>query len=208
MPYGRRRRYRRGVRPRRRPYMKSEIKRLQTLVSDASINNTTGRVTLLNGIGEGPGIGQRVGRRIQMLSIHLRGYVQKVQANTQGLTSIRYALVLDKDPRGTAMTTAQYYNQAGSAFSMIQGRLQDNLSRFKTVCTFTIVVHGDSGSTTGAAILPWEKFCKLPYGVYYDAATATVADISRNALMLLEISDSGANMPTSELNATLRYKDP
>ncbi len=207
MPY--RRRGRKSYRRKKRgPYLRSEVKRLVVKKTLANIDDTAGRVTLLNGIAEGAGIDERVGRRVQVLSIHFRGIARKNPADVNIAQSVRYALVQDKAPTGTLPTCAQLWDTTGGLQPTVWPRLQDNLHRFKTVCTFTVVIHGDASDVTAVTLLPWEKFCKLRTNSFYLNTLGTEASMKENALYLFEVGSNGTNPAQSEFVATVRYRDP
>ncbi len=213
MPFRRRRRMgRRMVRrfPYRRRSMRSELKRSVSIIADGNVDATTGRVSLMNGIAEGAAINQRVGRRINMVSILLRGLVSKVSANTDAAVSIRFALAYDTQPGSALPVIDDFWDNSATTSNLLGPRKLDYLNRFKTLSTWTIVVHGTENVSTGSTQLPWEKYVKLRKGTYYDGVLGTIASLAKGGLYLFEqgSKQTSPQEAHSEVVATLRYKDP
>ncbi len=213
MPYSRRRYSRRRNIPYRRKPGSAESKRLTTYVANADIDNLTGRVTLLNGLDQDTSISGRQGRSVKMVSLALRGKVVKPGANLAASSAVRYAIVLDSQPTGTLPVLNDYWQiTVGSVPVMIANRNVDNMRRFKTIATWTVVIHGDANEGTAVAVtlVPWEKFVRIPYEIWFDGQDASIGSVKKNALYFFEASDTlVANVePVSGFVATLRFRDP
>ena len=93
-------------------------------------------VTLLNGVQEGTGFYNRIGRHISMKSLHVTGTFAKSGNNSVGDDYVRWAIVYDRQPSANAsLPTYQdifkAYDQGGAATAgVLSGVNLDNRERF------------------------------------------------------------------------------
>ncbi len=213
MPKYSRRKYKRGRKQttyRRKPYLKAEVKRRVVTVGQTNVDATTGQVKLFNGLTEGPAIDERIGRRVQLLSLNLRGITEKSTANLDALIAIRYALALDMQPTAILPTCANFWDNTATTSKIIGCRNQVFVSRFRTLATWTVVVHGTEGNTGGETSMPWEKYIKINQPAMYDGTDNTYASLAKNALVLFMQGNkqTAGEEAETEICGVLRYKDP
>lgn len=186
----------------------NELKGMDTLVTEASaIVNTTNdgsNTTVLNLVPPGSGSFNRVGRKIRMKSVRLRGIarLQSGQASTTGnyqFCPLRMVVVFDKQPSGALPVFSDifgYTPQTGTEASTPWANLRyDNTDRFKVLKDCLIqpsvaVASALSGGTETDSFydVPFDEYIKLKglETVYSgQSATQTIADISSGALYVI-----------------------
>lgn len=165
--------------------------------------NTTGSFTLLNATVPGASEQNRIGRKISMKSLMIRGWVRYNQAGTTpGDDLLRCIVVYDRQPNGATPVISdilQDTDQAGTASSSITANINlSNADRFKILRDWFWAVPqvvGIGGAATqngqitdcGAKEFSFKTFINLNgMETHYNAGTAgTIADISTGALFLV-----------------------
>lgn len=186
-----------------------EKKYIDTAAADYACN-TTGSVTCLNLCNEGTGVSQRVGRKICLKSVQVRGRVNPVD-NTTVDQCVRVMLIWDKQVNGVIATIAEILSAATSESFMNL----DNRERFVVIMDKQFVLGAQDSATgyTGSpTIHPINKYKKLPEGSFtiYDGTGAGIADINTGALYLVTIGDQTAASAvggTARLACRVRYTD-
>lgn len=168
-------------------------------------DSTTARIVLLNGLQQGTTASTRIGRRVTIKSIELKG---RVTAGASGTAStVRYAIVLDRQANAVTPAFTDIYDAA------LPESLRNisNKARFQVVWDSGLInLVGTSAGTTDAARRSFEFYKKVGFPVQYNAGTAgTIGDIQTNALYFVSVGDvaSGATAPTLVGQARLRYSD-
>lgn len=172
-------------------------------VIDTSVNtyqvNTTGSFTLLNGCVQGSDYDDRIGRKIVMRSVFIRGMVASEQSinmatvGAGGSTSqcARMIVFLDNQPNGAAPAVTDLLNSA-SPFSQLN---LNNRDRFRVLAdeTFAFGPMKIFGTTAGFADNQSElveRFIRLRHETIYNAGNAgTIGDINSGALYMFWIGD-------------------
>lgn len=227
---------RRGRLPANYGRSSSELKGLDTLLTQASpiVATTTGseNTSVLNLVPPGSGSYNRVGRKIRMKSVRLRGLArfQCGQAGTTGnytVYPLRMIVVLDKQPSGAQPIFSDifgYTPQTGTEASTVMSNLRyDNTDRFKVLKDVLLepdklVASALSGGTEVDSFysVKFDEYIKLNgvEAVYSgQSATQTIADISSNALYVIwraTVATSSAVHAwevTADSIARLRYYD-
>lgn len=165
-------------------------------VAGTQVYDTTGLVTLVNGIATGDLGSQRNGRKVTMVSIHLRGKIAPVDGTTQAV-GCRTMLIYDRQTNAAALTIAQVLDTSVSANSLCWNLL-DNKDRFVVLMDKYIAIGGfDTTATQTYAQSPtvsevvFHKKFNLP--VAFNTGTgATVASITTGSIYILTIGDAAA----------------
>jgi len=155
--------------------------------------DTTGTVTLLNGLATGTDATARVGRRVTLKSFHIRGVLQPkaTYPGTARARSLnRVMVVWDNNPNGG--TIAAIGDILATASSTSHQNL-NNRERFKVlmdVVTYQgACAAGSSAPEYGTDFNVVERFQRLNNDVQYGGTAATIADIQKGALLLVTIGD-------------------
>jgi len=181
--------------------------------------DTTGSITLLNGIADGTLVTQRVGRKVTIRSVQVRGIVYGTDTqSTTGADTLsnlcRVMLVWDKQANGTVMTFAQPLSATTSvSFNNLDNRerfvmlMDKHLAMGPFVYNTTATQAIGLGDNVQATI---NKYKRMPKGActIFSGTGATIGDITSGALYLVTIGSRGAaNGHTLEDITPVRYPD-
>lgn len=166
-----------------------------------AVENTGTQLQLLNGCVAGSQIFNRIGRKINLKSLQIRGFIFG-DAST-GVTRVRMVIVFDKQANGAAPTWAnimQSQNIAGTTASDVNAMVNlDNRDRFEIIrdLTYTLGPWSDTATQSYAAgtqIVNIDEFMKLGNReTVYNAGTAgTIGDIQSGSLYMFLISNQPA----------------
>lgn len=167
--------------------------------------DTTGSITLLTVITQGASVNQRVGKRIQLTSLQIRG---NVVAGSTGTTADAAILVV-YDRRPTTTTTILDVLKTVASNSMNN---DDNTGRFKILRRIDVCMTGNSTTpATGGELKDVTEYIPLKGlpTVYKALGTGAIADTEEGALYLITVGDKVAGTTSALLQATtrLRFQD-
>lgn len=154
----------------------------------------------LNGIAEGPGFYQRVGRTICMKSFYISGYVLPNAATPPDkMTVLRMAVIYDAQANGSTPVWADVfksYDNAGGVQSFALDQINpDNKDRFKLLCDWrtpllpcyssTSTIPAGTPGFNNPSNLYFQRYCPLKnLETKYNASTAVSSAIMTGALWL------------------------
>lgn len=181
---------------------------------------TTGtQLLLLNGCQVGTQNYNRIGRKIRMRSIAIRGQIQPTDT-TIAATMCRMIIVYDRQTNGAAPTYANIMQSqditgttASTAFSMVN---LDNRDRF-VIVRDKFYGFGAIDSTATQAlssaspgIYPINEYVKCKFETIFNTGSAgTVGDISSGSLYLFWVaSNASAAGVQATVSTRLRFDDP
>jgi len=212
----------------RRSNVGPELKGVDSNVNDASVlatTNTNAGIVVLNLVQQGNGSWNRVGKKITMKSVRIRGIATSTTINnaTQIQNNVmRMTVVYDKQPSSGAIPTFdQIFGntaQDGAETSrFLDGLRFDNTGRFQVIKDQ--LVTSDMAEFSGAAGLveydiPFDMFINLKgLDTIFSGQSnpMTIADISTGALYFIARADSSTattNLFSIKSSTTrLRYYD-
>jgi len=192
--------------------------------SDTSVQynlNSTGTVQLLCAPTLGTDYTNRIGRKIFINSVYIRGYATlespAIAPTTDTATPthlVRFILFVDMQPNGAAPAVTDVLTSASSVAHLNA----NNRDRFKVLwdkqaTMGPMAVVGATGvSLIDKASFPIKKFKKVRQEVIFNAGNAgTIADINTGALYLLSIANIAAGVGTDSIAAIttrVRFSDP
>lgn len=153
--------------------------------------DSTGSVTLLNGVATGTDFTNRIGRKVCWKSVLIQGFTQP-QDTTVGETLGRIMLVYDTQPNGAlpAITDVLLNNDPTSPMQL------NNRDRFKIIWDKR-VVNGVYNTTATMAvgdmtIREVRKYKKVNLDTIFDGITAAIADVQSGSIFLLTIGNNAA----------------
>lgn len=174
--------------------------------------STIGSPTLLNGIAEGSDNTQRIGRKITMRSLQLKGQVALSQVDLgvvgtypENADTIRIAIVFDKQANGVAPAVGDVWNvSGGAAFAPYSARNMDNVDRFDVLMQDQVTLNL---SGPGAAIV--DRYLKINLPVRYTGTAGAIANITTGSLYLfaLDTNGTGLNQGTFQFTHRVLYTD-
>lgn len=190
----------------RRPTMKME-KKFVDLASATYALNTTGSIALIPVVAQGAGESQRIGRKINLMSVQMHGYCLSDTATVTARG--RVMIVYDRQPNAALAAITDVLDTISS-----QSFLNDqNKNRFRVLYNRHYAFSGNiTTPATGKEIKIVDEFIKLrkletTYGV---VGTGAIGDIKTGALLLVTVGDVAAG--TADANAVLgfrvRFYDP
>jgi len=201
------------VRNRNVPGMRTEKKVIDTNSFTLAVENATGSPALINGCIAGSQNFQRIGRKVNMKSLQIRGVLYPADLTTNAELT-RMIVVYDKQANGAAPTFANVVssqNIAGTVSSLATDMINlDNRDRFEIIRD-KVFSFGFGDATSGFAPCPGSfeinEFIRLAdRPVIFNAGTAgTVGDIQSGSLYIFWISTQ-ANATGSTLQASYRLR--
>lgn len=203
-----------------RPELKSvDISAAGAIISSGL--NATPALILCNDILAGTGFNQRVGRTVNMKSIHIRGGVMWTnQAGNANGEQVRIALVYDRQPNGATPSYSDIFTSVDLSGNTGSGPLDftnvNNADRFTILCDEHIVYPSTSIANAQLAQdqtqkVTFDRFVDLKgIPVHYKAdAGAAISDIASGALFLVTSGTQAAATAGTAFNwlGRLRYTD-
>lgn len=183
-----------------------ELKTIDTGLQLPGVINAGGFLGLLNGISQGTDYTERIGRQVNLESIHLRvfGLINPI-ANPTG-DYLRTMIIVDSQPNGAAPTVADILEG-----SNITSQLNlNNRDRFTTLYnniqpieafTFT------AGALTGGSPCPTleQVYQDIDIDTTFSSNGSTIASINTNSVYILLITlNSSLNV---SYNSRIRFTD-
>lgn len=181
--------------------------------------NTTGSLTLLNGCVRGTDIGDRVGRKILVKSIYIRGYCSSelsttFTASTNAITQLlRMIVVYDNEANaGTPLIT----DILKTALSYSQLNI-DNRDRFTVLADEQYVIGAVSTNSTPALLAGSEqganvqRYIKCNHPVIYNSSNnGDYSDINTGSIWMVWIGNVAAGTGTdgnARVSTRVRFTD-
>jgi len=176
-------------------------------LAETSGTDSTGAASLalLNGVALGTDATQRIGRKTTMKSIYLRCGITSRTTNstpTNGFVTvpgqIRYLIVYDMQPNGTALTVADVFQQSGVADLMVSPLNLNNRDRFRVLTDKVTSISNSPTASIPAGASDHSRYIKIykkiNLPVIYNAGTAgTVGDIQTGSLYFISFTNCQMN---------------
>lgn len=172
------------------------------LASASYALDTTGSITLIATIAQGAATTQRVGKKIMLKSIQMRGFAFSNTATTVAEGS--YLIVYDKRPTGALPAITDILVSINStAFNN-----DTNSGRFQIIRRQDFCFAGNSTApATGKEIFPADDYIKIRKPIVYKAAaTGAIGDIEQGALYLVTCGASAAGTGAATLTVGFRTR--
>lgn len=198
---------------------RTELKAIDLAPTSVAVN-ATGIATPLCIPTVGADMQNRVGRKITIKSVYIRGLIQTIPSGTAGTAGTaaaqmcRFIILADLQPNGVTLTPTDVL---GASFT-VQSQLNlNNRDRFKIYCDKQYVFDPYMYTTTATQALanasrqiwPIKKYKKLDLEVVFNGtSTGGIADISSGALYMLWVgSNAGVAACNYSLSTRCRYAD-
>lgn len=165
--------------------------------SHSGLVSNTGVVTLISGISEGTDYDDRVGKKITLKSVQIKGFMANNDATLGDTTVIRLMIVRDNSFSGTAPAIADVLLNS-NAYSLRNPR-PDLLRKYTVLYdTFRANDRDNPHNVFG-------KYRKLNSQAIFDGAT--VADANKGALYVIMISNRSTDIPTVAWQSMVKFID-
>lgn len=176
------------------------------------VADTTGTVTLLNGIAQGDDNTNREGRQVTVTSVSIKGMLTPVDKTT-GACYCRLIVVWDSANNGGA---APAITDLLVAANSVSHNNLNNRMRFKVLMDEQYCVGGNQDTTTQAyaqspTVFTINRYMKLPPGCVttFSGTGATSASIQSGAIWMFTIGNQAADAGGAYQVATrVRFVDP
>jgi len=191
-----------------------EIKYIDTIIDD--VGSSGGNVTCLNLVATGTDNTNRIGRKIDIKSVEVKGtYNYTIDTVAAANLITRWAIVLDKQPNGALATFDQIYNTAGGASPWSMRNL-DYIERFDVLAQdlfclnpqYNAATAGDTSNGQANSYYMVDKFVKTNIGSRYDGTASNIASLETGALLFIDLTDSntGGTNASQAFYATCRVR--
>lgn len=175
----------------------------------AYANNTTGTITLLNTVAQGASTSQRIGKKIALQSIQIRGNIESDAAAV--FNDVANLIVYDKRPTGALPAITAILNTATS--SSFNNDI--NSGRFRIVRRWDeYLVGGTTLATTPyteKSGIGFDHFVSLKgmKTVYKALGTGAIDDIEEGALYFVTVGNTAAGTADAQTGCgfRLRYRE-
>lgn len=170
---------------------------------------------------QGDGVGERIGRKVSVTKIAIRGLIQYPQLSDQAdipaVPSIRLILFQDTQTNGVQATGDLLMEGSGTVAAKFNGfQNTDNFGRFRVLRDVmlrtsdpTAGTDGASTNTIGVADIPFKltyKFTK-PILVKYTADSASIAGTLDHSFHILAAASNANYAPTIAYQCRVYYQD-
>lgn len=170
--------------------------------SDVTSTGTSVNATriLLNGLSTGDSTNQRNGQSIKVTQIYCQ---LKFNLNASATdTTIRYMLILDRDPRGVIYNISDLLQDYTNYPITSPLNLDSNVRRYTVLMDRRLKLNTNYPETIRRINV------KRPIHVRYDPDdTGTITDIAYNSIYLMFLSDESTNYPTVQYYCRIRFID-
>jgi len=185
------------------------------------LNTANGNVFPTNLIAAGAGENQRIGRRIEMVSLHLKGVISQTANTTTIQDYARLAVVYDRQPNAALTTSNNIFQDiapdGASGSRPCSGVNPDQRERFLVLADIKLSLpaslhaSGATGGVDGAATtFNINRFIKLNgLTTHYQGDTGVIGDVSTGALLIVGMGNLGAGSEGWQFVGTwrIRYAD-
>ena len=207
------------------PRNSAELKSVDTVNGAATVTqaiNTTGTLTAVNLIEAGSGFNNRVGRRVEMKSLHLTGLIQPTGTGQIATDIGRIMVIYDRQPNGALPAISnilRQYDQSSTSYTTaLSGINPDQRERYLVLMDERVVLpavntSGFTGAVDGVNktfnINRYIKMANLKTHYSADSAPAVIGDIATGAVYILTLGSIASPNEGWKFTASwrLRYTD-
>lgn len=184
-----------------------EVKFFTTIISGTALNNTVGAMTSLNLVAQGTDENNRIGDRIRIRSVEIRGNV----ASTNNLENGFLALLCDKQPNGAIPAMCSDFNSTAvtpyncsSTVPPLAGCPIRNKNAAKRYTYYrekqwsaNQPVAAAQYMTTGPSGFVFKKTFSTPLEIEFSNTTGVITSVGTNDLLFAYSSYVGSNSSIS-----------
>lgn len=187
---------------------RDELKVIDTQVVTAPVL-TAGTATLLNGVAQGTDFTDRIGRKVNIRSIHLKYYIQAYNSVDVPLGDIfRIMLVWDYQTNGALAAVTDILTTA----DVLSGVNLTNRDRFKVLYdkrhTMGAIEYSAAAVAGGDSTPKFaQRYIKCNYPMVFGGTGATVGSIQTGSLILVTLMSTSATGFASNTRVRCRFSD-
>lgn len=173
-----------------------EVKEI-TNQSTGSVSST-GSVTSMTAIAEGDDLSQRTGRKVQLKSIQIRGFLTNTDLTNADASIVRMMIVRDNTYKSTAPLIADIL-QNSVPYAL---RTQEPEKKKAYTVLYDKLMGVDLNSRNQ---IIFEKYKKVSGEVIFDGTSSATGN--KGGLYLLLVSNRSSDLPICNLQVRVRYTD-
>ncbi len=163
-------------------------------------------------IPEGTGENERVGRRVLVKSIQLKGSVGADAIPDDASVPIRWGLYLDRQTNGAAATFADLFTVV-SGIEYGAMRNLDNSGRFHIICDRQLTVGRGFSTASKQDYVPVNVYFRLNHVLEFSGGTGAISELTTNNFGLYIVQGDSVGSATASTNvrfrgtSRIRYQD-
>lgn len=192
-----------------------EMKRKDVVIENAQslvLGQNLGTVTKCFHLEQGPGLEQRIGRRVLARGIHVKGHFYNKPG--QPCFFVRMLILQDKENNAATFSGDELFLKAGQPVSHTQGTesayLGINKARYRVYSDKMMKLASSSNNAENIQI--FKTFVKLNTDIRYDGNTFTSITGNNIQIAYFPVNPTGAVITTEKITAnyqsTMYYMDP
>lgn len=192
-----------------------EMKRKDVVIENVQnlvLGQNLGSITKCFHLEQGPGLEQRIGRRVLARGIHVKGHFYNKPG--QPCFFVRMLILQDKENNAATFSGDELFLKAGQAVSHAQGTesayLGVNKARYRVYSDKMMKLASSSNNAENIQI--FKTFVKLNTDVRYDGNTFSSITGNNIQIVYFPVNPTGAVITTEKITAnfqsTMYYMDP
>ena len=163
---------------------------------NSTVNNT-GVVELLSGIAEGTDYDDRIGKKITLRSVQIRGHALNNDTTLGNSTIMRLLIVRDNTLSGSAPAISDIL--LNTTVYSVRNPAPEKLK------SYTVLYDKSFDTFREKPVVRFSKYKKLGTSAIFDGAT--VADVNKGSLYAIMLSNRSSNLPTFQYQTMIKYVD-
>jgi len=199
--------------------------KLPSTISSVSAVSNLYLTSLVSKVKPGSGESQRIGNKIRVKKIQLKGYLHLPKSIVTSVNfinplsatpfydRIKIWVVLDTQCNGAAPNVEQVIQKVTNGLFMDAPRNLQYSSRYQVLSTCSIACSGRQVNQAADGVVavmgnmstPFEKFLNVDIPIVYKAATGAIGDLTENNIFIMAVTERGESQLA--LTVRVRYED-
>lgn len=190
----------------RQPFRRTKFaeKKVVDVAPSSFAADTTGSVTLLNGVATGTDFNNRIGRKTVLRSLNIIGHLIP-QDSAVANTLCRLIVVYDQQPNGAAPAITDVLDTADSRSQLNL----NNRDRFKVLVNHMVALSDNAANQVGSPSTSLVSiYRKINMETIFSGTGATAASIASGALFMITVGDNVAGAGYNfSVSTRVRFED-
>ncbi len=176
------------------------------LTNTVPLTDTWSTCSILAQVEQGASSVQRIGNKINMVSLAVRGYVSISNAETSN-SATRVIIFYDRRPNGVLTTVGTDVLTSNSVSGMIKTDNAQTRGRFQILYDRVFTFPGTTAAGTRPSRKYFKFFIKKNLKTEYNNNTALIADFDKGVLLLSACSADASHDGAVVINTKYKYTD-
>lgn len=189
-----------------------EIKQIQLAFpasAGLAANQATGATYFTPAIAQGVNINQRIGNKVRICKIDVKGYL--VNGTATADRNARIIIWRDLRPDGAVTTPTSVLVDAGSATSVNSGYNVDFVDRVKILYDKSFMLNNGGGATDQAGAVKWSFMKKYSVTsgpiLQYSGTTGGITECESGQLFIMVVTSATTSQPFVYMTCNINYLD-